>query len=185
MSTKGTSYRGWVPQVRAIGGPTWGLGELHKLPCGVWGRAILPYIQIKSELIFGRKILVFGLWNSAVCQCRNKSGTPSQNRDKWASWESCDFARTSLKIGTISEKPGWMVSLHLGSPRQRAIKWLLLLTASWTDLYENENTFSGIILTEGDVLCEVNVSCYTALISRYFLWHCRSRAGCLGCMKNL
>jgi len=50
--------------------------------------------------------------NSAVCQCRDKSGTPSPKRDKWASREKCDFFRnTSLKIGTVRVNPRRMVTL--------------------------------------------------------------------------
>ena len=33
----------------------------------------------------------YGDRNGAVCQCRDKSGTPSQKRDKWASLENCDL----------------------------------------------------------------------------------------------
>jgi len=51
--------------------------------------------------------LVFIQWNSEVCQCRDKSATQSQKRDKWASRENCVFFRdTSLKIGTVPENLG-------------------------------------------------------------------------------
>ena len=43
---------------------------------------------------------------------RDKSGTPGQKRDKWASRETCDFSRDlRLKIGTVPGNPGRMVTL--------------------------------------------------------------------------
>jgi len=44
---------------------------------------------------------------------RDKSGTPGQKRDKWASREISDFFRDlRLKIGTVPGNPGRMVTLN-------------------------------------------------------------------------
>jgi len=45
---------------------------------------------------------------------RDKSGTPGQKRDKLASRKTSDFSRDlRLKIGTVPENPGRMVTLLL------------------------------------------------------------------------
>jgi len=59
---------------------------------------------------------------TTFCQCRDKSGTPCQKQDKWSSQENCDFFRdTSLKIGTVSENLGQMVTLV---PLNLFLHWL-------------------------------------------------------------
>jgi len=65
----------------------------------------IKIIEIKSELVFGHRCLSVRLQIicSRIClrigdqklaQIRDKSGTPSQKRDKWASRENCDFSGT-------------------------------------------------------------------------------------------
>ena len=86
----------------ATGGLTLGSGERRELPPPL--PAIFSYIQIKSELIFGHRCVSIRLqrWEN-----RDKSGTPSQKRDKWASRD------TSLKIGTIPENPGMLAVVEV------------------------------------------------------------------------
>jgi len=73
---------------------------------------VCPITQGDHKSGSSRQVLVFVQWNTTVCQCRHKSGTPSQKWDKWATRDNCYFFRdTSLKIGTVPENPGWMVTL--------------------------------------------------------------------------
>ena len=66
-------------------------------PSGVRGRALAAshffvYIHLKSELIFGHRCI---RWLQRWAN-RDKSGSPSQKRDKWASRENCDFYRDNV-----------------------------------------------------------------------------------------
>ena len=108
-----------APQVRAVGGSHLGsgLGERRGLPSGVRAEppppAILSSIEIISQLIFGHQRVSIQLQRWAN---RDKSRTPSQKRNKWASLENCDFVwDTSLKFGIVPENPGRMVTLLVES----------------------------------------------------------------------
>ena len=84
-SAEGANCMVRAPQARAVGGPTWVWGSVVSSPSGVRGTAPtasdFSYIQIKSELIFGHRCVSIRLQRWAN---RNKSGTLSQKRDKWA-----------------------------------------------------------------------------------------------------
>jgi len=79
-------------------------GSIVSSPSRVWGGApaIISQIQIKSELIFGHRWV--SIWLQ-TCANLDKSGAPSQKRN-------CVFCQdTSLKIGTVPEYQGRMVTL--------------------------------------------------------------------------
>jgi len=109
QSGTSASHRVRAPHLQAV----WvqlSLGEHLQLP--QWGcpqsPAIFLYIHYMGISIHTLKC--------TVCQYLDKSETPSQKQDKWTSWENCDFFREmSLKIGTVSENPGWMVTLFITS----------------------------------------------------------------------
>jgi len=73
-----------------------------------WQPAMFSCIQIKFVLIFGHRCISICTVDSVVCKWWDKSGIPSQKQDKW---QNCDFSRMSLKIGTVPENLGWMVTL--------------------------------------------------------------------------
>jgi len=59
---------------------------------------------------------------------QDKSGTPGQKRDKWASRETCDFFRDlRLKIGTVPVNPGQMVTLN-PTVGTLPVYWVLFFT---------------------------------------------------------
>jgi len=97
-SAKGTNCGVQAPQAVWL----WDLGSVVSSPPPL--PAIFSYIQIKSELIFGHRCVSIRLqrWEN-----RDKSGTPSQKRDKWASRD------TSLKIETIPENPGMLAVVEV------------------------------------------------------------------------
>ena len=89
-STEGTSCRGQVPQAQSTVGQTWVSGGASWAPPARSGAESRP-LAILSYIHSSRQLLVFVRWNSAVCQYRDKSGTPSQKWGKWASRENSDF----------------------------------------------------------------------------------------------
>jgi len=67
-------------------GPTLGVEYGKPLP--------LPFFTLYRVQPFGFRLQQVSIsirTVSTVCQCRDKSGTPRQNRNTWASRKNCDF----------------------------------------------------------------------------------------------
>ena len=98
----------WALKSRVVGGLTWGSGKRHELfSCPIWVHGGAPaastfsYIQTKSELIFGHRCV-----NSLTVLWQIRDTKP-----KTGQRENSDFFQAVIKIGTVPENPGWMVTL--------------------------------------------------------------------------